>query len=314
MWSDGILILRKLVRVYDLIVYREAQPRHFENNPPLKRSFFGGGTPLLLPPRLVAKVLDSAIADFPDFESVKVEIPNWSQVPTDKDEENLLQKSEIMFFNQIQGRKVAFDPKGHGPYTGIAVGRVVFWDGQNFLLIEICDQKPTIFGYLKMSIYVEDPWGCVLIRKQEYVHISDAYFGLLKVGPEGRLATPLATEAEGVPLKSINDLDLKQDGNIYFTYSSTKYQRRPGYSVLIDNMKRKKNTKLDDDATRQANTTDHWEFMFDNSRKLSVKGLSLTSPPTPTAPWSPKSWLEQASSNQIQYFPGGSTIEGRPKI
>ena len=75
----------------------------------------------------------SAIGDFPDFEAVEVEMPNWSEVPKDKDEENLLQKSEIKFLNQIQGpESIAFDPKGRGPYTGIADGRVVFWDGQRW--------------------------------------------------------------------------------------------------------------------------------------------------------------------------------------
>jgi sugar lactone lactonase YvrE len=63
-------------------------------------------------------------------------------------------------------------------------------------------------------------------KKTGDLYIADAYFGLLKVGPEGGLATSLATEAEGVPLRFTNDLDLDDEGNIYFTDSSTKYQRR----------------------------------------------------------------------------------------
>jgi sugar lactone lactonase YvrE len=58
------------------------------------------------------------------------------------------------------------------------------------------------------------------------MYIADAYFGLLKVGPEGGLATQLTTEAEGVPLKFTNDLDIDEEGVIYFTDSSSKYQRR----------------------------------------------------------------------------------------
>eukprot|EP00267_Zea_mays_P056136 XP_023156172.1 protein STRICTOSIDINE SYNTHASE-LIKE 3-like [Zea mays] len=45
------------------------------------------------------------------------------------------------------------------------------------------------------------------------LYIIDAYFGLLKVCPEGGLATPLATEAEGVRFNFTNDLDL--EGNIH---------------------------------------------------------------------------------------------------
>ncbi|KAG6436440.1 hypothetical protein SASPL_101339 [Salvia splendens] len=48
----------------------------------------------------------------------------------------------------------------------------------------------------------------------------------MKVGPEGGLATSLTTEAEGVPLGFTNDLDVDDQGNVYFTDSSTKYKRR----------------------------------------------------------------------------------------
>jgi len=65
-----------------------------------------------------------------------------------------------------------------------------------------------------------------LTKKTGDLYIADAYFGLLKVGPEGGLATSLTTEAEGVPLKFTNDLDIDEDGTIYFTDSSTHYQRR----------------------------------------------------------------------------------------
>ncbi|URE23621.1 Strictosidine synthase [Musa troglodytarum] len=60
--------------------------------------------------------------------------------------------------------------------------------------------------------------------------ISEFCFSRLKkehlVGPEGGLATPVTTEAEGIPLKFTNDLDIDEDGSIYFTDSSTNYQRR----------------------------------------------------------------------------------------
>lgn len=48
----------------------------------------------------------------------------------------------------------------------------------------------------------------------------------MKVGPEGGLAESLTTEAEGVPIGFANDLDVDDEGNVYFTDSSTKYQRR----------------------------------------------------------------------------------------
>ena len=58
------------------------------------------------------------------------------------------------------------------------------------------------------------------------LYIADAYFGLMKVGPQGGLATSLATEAEGVPFRFTNDVDVDAEGNVYFTDSSTIYPRR----------------------------------------------------------------------------------------
>lgn len=75
----------------------------------------------------------SAIANFPDFETYYVELPSWSQIPTERDTENLLQKSTIMFKDQVQGpESVAFDSLGRGPYTGVADGRVLFWNGESW--------------------------------------------------------------------------------------------------------------------------------------------------------------------------------------
>ncbi|CAL1369865.1 unnamed protein product [Linum trigynum] len=46
--------------------------------------------------------------------------------------------------------------------------------------------------------------------------IADAYLGLLTSGPDGRLAKPLATAAEGVPFVATNAVDVDPlSGNIY---------------------------------------------------------------------------------------------------
>lgn len=91
---------------------------------------------------------------------------------------------------------------------------------------ELCDPKPSPLSYLRNEHICGRPLGLRFDKKTGDLYIADAYFGLLKVGPEGGLATSLATEAEGVPLRFTNDLDLDDEGNIYFTDSSTKYQRR----------------------------------------------------------------------------------------
>ncbi|KAJ0083694.1 hypothetical protein Patl1_30252 [Pistacia atlantica] len=177
----------------------------------------------------------SAISEFPDYVSLKVEMPDWSLVPTDKDDQNLLQKSEIKFLNEIQGpESIAFDPLGRGPYTGVADGRILFWNGLKWTDFaytsnnrsELCDLKPSPFAYLKHEHICGRPLGLRFDKKTGDLYIADAYLGLMKVGPEGGLATSLTTEAEGVPLRFTNDLDIDDEGNVYFTDSSIVYQRR----------------------------------------------------------------------------------------
>ncbi|PKI33951.1 protein STRICTOSIDINE SYNTHASE-LIKE 3-like [Punica granatum] len=177
----------------------------------------------------------SAISGFPDFEAYRVDMPAWSDVPTEKDPENLLQKSEIKFLNQVQGpESMAFDPLGRGPYTGVADGRVMFWNGEAWTDFaytspnrsELCDPQPSPLSYLKNEHICGRPLGLRFDKRMGDLYIADAYFGLLKVGPEGGLATSLSTEAEGIPLGFTNDLDIDDEGNVYFTDSSTQYQRR----------------------------------------------------------------------------------------
>lgn len=76
----------------------------------------------------------SPIARFPNFKPYAVDSPPWSQLPLPKDDQNRLQKSEIKFLNEVQGpESIAFDPEGRGPYTGVADGRIMFWNGHQWL-------------------------------------------------------------------------------------------------------------------------------------------------------------------------------------
>ncbi|XP_014519739.1 protein STRICTOSIDINE SYNTHASE-LIKE 3 [Vigna radiata var. radiata] len=179
----------------------------------------------------------SPIAHFPEFQTKTVDLPPWSDIPTDQDKHNLLQKSEIKFLNQVQGpESIAFDPLGRGPYTGLADGRIVFWNSHSWLDFaytspnrsEICNPvaSATPFSYVKTEHICGRPLGLRFDKKTGDLFIADAYFGLLKVGPEGGLATSLVTEAEGIPLKFTNDVDVDGEGNVYFTESSAHYQRR----------------------------------------------------------------------------------------
>jgi len=71
------------------------------------------------------------------------------------------------------------------------------------------------------------PLGSCFDETHGDLYIADAYMGLFRVGPEGGLATKIATHAQGIPFRFTNSLDIDQSsGAIYFTDSSTQYQRR----------------------------------------------------------------------------------------
>ena len=93
---------------------------------------------------------------------------------------------------------------------------------------ELCDPKASAspHSYVKTEHICGRPLGLRFDKRTGDLYIADAYFGLMKVGPNGGLATSLATEAEGVPLRFTNDVDIDAAGNVYFTDSSAYYQRR----------------------------------------------------------------------------------------
>ncbi|CAN4100815.1 unnamed protein product [Withania somnifera] len=175
----------------------------------------------------------SAIYGIKDFKAYKVDVPAWSEIPR-------------KFLNQIQGpQSIAFDPKGRGPYTGIADGRIVLWDGKRWIDFAytsvnrsgLCDPKPSPLSYLKNEHICGRPLGLRFDKRTGDLYIADAYFGLMKVGPEGGLVETLTTEAEGLPLRFTNDLDVDDEGNVYFTDSSTKYQRRKCKLIIIEKLR-----------------------------------------------------------------------------
>lgn len=75
----------------------------------------------------------SPLQGFPDFKAYRADLPPWSQLTSAHDPESKLQRAEVRFLNQVQGpESVAFDPRGRGPYTGVADGRILFWNGESW--------------------------------------------------------------------------------------------------------------------------------------------------------------------------------------
>lgn len=70
------------------------------------------------------------------------------------------------------------------------------------------------------------PLGLRFNNETGDLYIADAYYGLLVVGPQGGLATPLAAhDVDGGPILFANDLDVHSNGSIFFTDTSRRYDR-----------------------------------------------------------------------------------------
>ncbi|XP_010543890.1 PREDICTED: protein STRICTOSIDINE SYNTHASE-LIKE 1-like [Tarenaya hassleriana] len=82
------------------------------------------------------------------------------------------------------------------------------------------------------------PLGLHFEKKSGDLYICDAYFGIMKVGPEGGLAEKVVDEAEGRKFTFTNHLDIdEEDDAIYFTDSSDTYQIRTVLQLFLSGEK-----------------------------------------------------------------------------
>ncbi|XVF56271.1 hypothetical protein PTKIN_Ptkin06aG0105500 [Pterospermum kingtungense] len=146
----------------------------------------------------------------------------------------------IPIVDAIGPESVAFDPLGGGPYVGISDGRIIKRHHNEQRWISFAMTSPNREGcegrhdhQLKEHVCGR-PLGICFSEVTGDLYIADAYMGVLKVGPEGGFATRIATHAQAIPFKFTNSLDIDQsDGSIYFTDSSSLYQRRNYISVIV---------------------------------------------------------------------------------
>lgn len=91
---------------------------------------------------------------------------------------------------------------------------------------EVCAPKSPVAPNLAFEHVCGRPLGLRFNKKTGDLWIADAYFGIMKVGPEGGQAEVVLSEIDGKPLMFTNDLDFDEEGVLYFTDSSTKWQRK----------------------------------------------------------------------------------------
>ncbi|GER25790.1 calcium-dependent phosphotriesterase superfamily protein [Striga asiatica] len=125
---------------------------------------------------------------------------------------------------------LAFDPSGGGPYTGVADGRILKWDGGAWAEFAFTSsQRDSCTQPFNPSTehVCGRPLGLRFHNKTGQLYVADAYLGLQVVGSTGGMASPLVTEVDGQRLRFTNDLDIDEHENaVYFTDTSTKFYRR----------------------------------------------------------------------------------------
>jgi len=133
--------------------------------------------------------------------------------------------------NQRGPEAIAFDCKGQGPYVGIYDGRILKWEGEDIGWTEFAvtaSNRSTLCNGIFNNSSVEKDCGRPLGLKFDMVtcelYVADANFGLMKVCPNGGVASSLAESAEEIPFIFLNGLDFDSKNKVvYFTDTSIHY-------------------------------------------------------------------------------------------
>jgi sugar lactone lactonase YvrE len=167
----------------------------------------------------------------------------FKDFPRDKD--NKLRNGEVKWRGQLLGpESLVFDSQGRGPYTGVSDGRILRYDGPElgwttFAYTStnrsaICAPKSPLAPNYPFEHVCGRPLGLRFNKAIGELWIADAYLGILKVGPEGGQAESVLNAIDGKRMKFTNDLDFDDKGNLYFTDSSTHWQRRQFIHCLME--------------------------------------------------------------------------------
>ncbi|CAE6042846.1 unnamed protein product [Arabidopsis arenosa] len=170
-----------------------------------------------------------------------------------------------------------FDFSGDGPYTGLSDGRIVKWLANDSRWIDFAVTTSTREGcegpheHQRTEHVCGRPLGLAFDKSTGDLYIADAYMGLLKVGPTGGVANQVLPRELNEALRFTNSLDIDpRTGVIYFTDSSSVYQRRNYIGAMMSGDKTGRLMKYDPN-TKQV-TTLLSNLAFPNGVILSQNG------------------------------------------
>ncbi|XP_063444225.1 adipocyte plasma membrane-associated protein-like [Mytilus trossulus] len=141
---------------------------------------------------------------------------------------SILHKAEQLFKGQVVGPESFAANKNGTIFTGLADGRVVGFKGNDIWEITRFGKNLPECGSFQLEPICGRPKG-MKIDKNGDLLVLDSYTGLYKVNVQTGEKEFLVSSAKGfgnVPFKFLNGLDIDSEGLIYFTDSSTKWDRR----------------------------------------------------------------------------------------
>uniref|UniRef100_A0A1D1YL81 Adipocyte plasma membrane-associated protein n=1 Tax=Anthurium amnicola TaxID=1678845 RepID=A0A1D1YL81_9ARAE len=185
-----------------------------------------------------------------DYRPVRHDIAPYARVMArwPRDPRSRLRSAQREFAGQVFGpESLEFDLDGRGPYAGLADGRVVRWTGaatgwETFAVVTANWSESECANGVEATTAKQHgkeglcgrPLGLRFDRRTGELYIADAYHGLMVVGRGGGVATPLATHAQGMPVRFANDLDVHGNGSVFFTDTSARYSRRDHFLILLE--------------------------------------------------------------------------------
>ncbi|KAH7855451.1 hypothetical protein Vadar_025019 [Vaccinium darrowii] len=214
-------------------------------------------------------------------------------------------KQVIPIVGAVGPESLAFDPQGGGPYTGVSDGRIIKWMENERRWIDFAVTSPQRDGCEGSDVEHEQIWEHICGRplglrfdgRTGNLYIADAYMGLLVVGPEGGLATQVATQAQGTPFGFTNGLDIdERSGVVYFSDSSSRFQRRNHISVIVSGDKTGRLMKYDPQS--KETTVLLQNLTFPNGVSLSKDGDFILVADTTNCRIL-KLWLEPSSKSGV---------------
>ncbi|XP_058740175.1 protein STRICTOSIDINE SYNTHASE-LIKE 2-like [Vicia villosa] len=219
---------------------------------------------------------------------------------------------------------LAFDAHGEGPYAGVSDGRIMKWNSLENHWMDFAVTSSNRDGdcggpykeHSKKEHICGRPLGLCFNTASGQLYVADAYMGLVVIEPNGGTATKLISHAvQDQPLGFTNSLDIDQNsGAVYFTTSSTKYERRSYVSLILSGDKSGRLIKYEPKSEKVTVLLNN--LTFPNGVALSKDGNYILIVET-TSCRVLRYWLQTSKAGTLEVFanlPGfGDNIKRSPR-